>query len=221
MLPVLSHLLDGGAGELTAKQREFLEALMRSTERLEAMIASVADSGWLDCAAAPSAAADVPLGALVDDVLAMRGFAGVAGPPVHTRVAPGREVAARADREHVRRIRGKLLDNAARFTPESGSIPIAVRAGQPGTVELEISDDGCGIPAAEQESVFDFGFRGAAAVEAQVPGLGIGLWAARRLAESHGGSVDLESRAGAGTTCLLYTSPSPRDRTRSRMPSSA
>src|SRR5665647_138837 len=50
MYPALSMLLDGSAGELTPKQREYLEILERSAERLERLIAGATESGWLDCA---------------------------------------------------------------------------------------------------------------------------------------------------------------------------
>ena len=50
MYPALSLLLDGIAGELTPKQREYLEILERSAERLECFVAGATESGWLDCA---------------------------------------------------------------------------------------------------------------------------------------------------------------------------
>jgi hypothetical protein len=54
MYPALSMLLDGSAGELTSKQRKYIEILERNAERLERLIAGAAESGWLDCARAPT-----------------------------------------------------------------------------------------------------------------------------------------------------------------------
>ena len=52
--PLLSLLLDEGAGELTAQQREYLQVLERNVVRLEALVTGVADSGWADCSVAPA-----------------------------------------------------------------------------------------------------------------------------------------------------------------------
>ena len=52
--PLLSLLLDGGAGELSAQQRDYLEMLERNVVRIEALVTGVAESGWADCSAAPA-----------------------------------------------------------------------------------------------------------------------------------------------------------------------
>ena len=62
MYPALSMLLDGSAGALTPKQREYLELLERNAERLERRLAGATESGWLDCASAAPEPAAVPLG---------------------------------------------------------------------------------------------------------------------------------------------------------------
>jgi signal transduction histidine kinase len=203
MYPVLSMLLDGTAGELTATQREYLEILDRNVVRLEGMIASFADSGWLDCAAAPPAAARVPLPGLVGDVLAARRQRWADGPRIETRFATDAPPAV-VDSEDARKIVANLLENAVRYTPASGRVTVAVAEGADrGTVELTVADTGAGIAVADLEHVFEFGFRGAAALAGSVPGLGLGLWVSRELAERNGGSVTLESRPGAGARAAV------------------
>ena len=61
MYPALSMLLDGSAGELTPKQREYLELLERNAERMERRLAGATESGWLDCAGAAAEPAAVPI----------------------------------------------------------------------------------------------------------------------------------------------------------------
>ena len=79
MYPLLSLLLDGGAGELTAEQRGHLEVLDRNVTRLEALIAGVAESGWADCSAAPALPAEVVLGDVVEEVITLRRVEGQSG----------------------------------------------------------------------------------------------------------------------------------------------
>jgi len=204
MYPALSLLLDGGAGELTPKQREYLEILERSAERLERLIAGAVDSGWLDCAGAAVEPAAVPLREVFDEVLAVRRLSGQQGPLIRVEHAPGPRAVAWADREQVRQTAANLLGNAAQYA--GGGRPVRVTLGASAdqtTVLLVVEDEGWGIPADELAHVFDFGFRGVAAREAAPSGLGIGLWVCRELVGRNGGSITIRSEVGAGTTVTV------------------
>jgi signal transduction histidine kinase len=65
---------------------------------------------------------------------------------------------------------------------------------------LEVRDTGIGIPAAEQQQLFDRFFRARDATDRAIQGTGLGLSIARTIAESHGGKIDFESVEGVGTT---------------------
>jgi len=210
MYPALSMLLDGSAGELTPKQRDYLEILERNAERLACLIAGATESGWLDCAGAAVEPAAVPLGEVLEEVLAERRLGGQQRPRIQVEHAPGPRAVAWADREQVRQIVANLLGNAAQYSGGGGAIRIGVSAsGDSPTVSFAVRDEGRGIPAAELPHVFDFGFRGAAAREAALPGLGIGLWVCRELAGRGGGSIGIRSEVGAGTT-VTVTLPAAR-----------
>ena len=212
MYPALSLLLGGATGELSARQREYLEILERNVVRLEGMIASVADSGWSDCAAAPAEPAKVSIGDVVESNLAVRRFGRLPGPRIDVDIGPRPLPPAIADHDQVHQVFANLLDNATRFTPESGSIEVRLAAGEgPGTVMLAISDTGCGVPDDECEHVFEFGFRGVAATQGGMPGMGLGLWICRQLVERNRGSISLAGATGAGTsvTVVLPTADGP------------
>lgn len=204
MYPALSLLLDGSAGDLTVKQRQYLELLERNAERLERYIAGASDSGWLDCAGAAGEPAAVPLGEALEEVLAMRRLGGRGGPRIAIDLAPGPLAVAWADREQVRRIVANLLGNAAQYSAGEDVIRIHVSTSEDATsVSFAVRDEGCGIPVEELSHVFDFGFRGAAAREAALPGLGIGLWVCRELLGRSGGRIAIRSEVGAGTTVTV------------------
>jgi signal transduction histidine kinase len=203
MYPALSVLFDESSGPLTGRQRECLEALQRSVERLEALIAATADSGWFEVCGAPCAPVAVALGEVVREVVALRESSGAPGPRVDVRSGPGLSPAY-ADREDVRQLLGDLIDNACRYTSAEGTITVHLAAGdEAGTVAVTVADDGCGVPARELPRVLEFGFRGAAAVEARQPGLGVGLWVAERLVARNGGRLALTSEPGAGTKATV------------------
>jgi signal transduction histidine kinase len=214
MYPLLSLLLGESAGELTAKQRGYLETMERNVERLERLLVSAMESGWMDCSAAPAEPGTVSLHQVAEEAisLALRDdpgdrqitVAGVAGP-------------ALADREDLRLIIGALLRNAAAHGRAGGSVEIRLggHSGDgeaPGTTSLTVSDDGPGMPAGELERAGEFGFRAAAAIEARTPGLGIGLWVCRRLAERNGGGIHVGPSPAGGlavTVTLPTTTTSP------------
>jgi signal transduction histidine kinase len=65
--------------------------------------------------------------------------------------------------------------------------------------EIIVKDYGIGIEPAEMDKIFE-PFRRSRFVGSTIPGIGIGLWVTRKLAEKHSGSISVESREGGGTT---------------------
>jgi signal transduction histidine kinase len=202
--PLLSLLLEGGAGELSLQQREFLEVLERNVVRLETLVTGVADSGWADCSPAPAQSEEVALCDIAEQIVAVRRRDDQGGPPVVVDSGPQPSPHAWADREDVRQIVADLLRNAVTYTPDDGSVTVRIAAGaDPGTVAFEVADTGPGMPPEELSRAFDFGFRGELPRRLRAPGLGAGLWICRELAARNGGNLALISELGAGTRATL------------------
>ena len=105
----------------------------------------------------------------------------------------------RADPERLVQALGNLLGNAAKFTPAGGEVSLDVIADE-GSVRCVVADTGPGIPAEDLPHVFDrFWSRRAS----RRGGAGLGLTIAKALAEAHGGSLDVRSELGRGTTATL------------------
>jgi signal transduction histidine kinase len=87
-----------------------------------------------------------------------------------------------------------LLVNARQVLPRGGHVTVKTRAGSAGEVVLEVEDDGPGIPPDVQERIFEvfYSSRGG--------GTGLGLPIARQIVERHGGTIELDSEVGRGTT---------------------
>ncbi len=109
-----------------------------------------------------------------------------------------RPLRALASAEMVRRLLGYLLENAARYAPENGTIDIyGWRRGE--RVNLAITDDGPGIPREWRERIFEPFVR----LDDSPRGAGIGLFAARHLARSMGGDLRAEDRQPRGSQFVL------------------
>ena len=95
-----------------------------------------------------------------------------------------------------------VLDNAVRYTPEGGSVTVSVGANGDGAF-VTVSDTGEGIPIRDHERVFERFYRVDSARSRDTGGTGLGLSIVRHVAESHGGSVALESQLGVGSTFTI------------------
>jgi CheY-like chemotaxis protein/anti-sigma regulatory factor (Ser/Thr protein kinase) len=108
-----------------------------------------------------------------------------------------------ADRIRLRQVLDNLLSNAIKFTPEGGQVRVS--AEQTDTeVRLTVADTGVGIAAEDLKNVFDE-FTQVGERAAREAGTGLGLTLTKRLVESHGGSIELQSEPGVGsrfTVCL-------------------
>ena len=92
-----------------------------------------------------------------------------------------------------------LLHNAIKFTPPKGAIRVAVESTATGDAMIEVQDSGPGIPAADQQRVFERFYRVDQARSRDTGGTGLGLAIARWAVETNGGRIELESTAGQGS----------------------
>ncbi len=106
------------------------------------------------------------------------------------------ELAVRADREKLGQVLANLLDNAARYSPEGGTITVSARGGID-AAEITVSDEGIGIPRADQQRIFSKFFRAERAPAGQ--GTGLGLFLVRGLVTAMGGRIWVDSDEGDGS----------------------
>lgn len=108
----------------------------------------------------------------------------------------------RGDRAALRHCIQNLIENAGKYSPTDAPITVTC-AGANGAALVDVLDRGVGIPLQEQEKIFEKFYRGSQASELNVEGVGIGLALVKHVAESHGGSVSVESRPGQGSRFRL------------------
>lgn len=94
-----------------------------------------------------------------------------------------------------------LVDNAIRFTGVKGGGTVIVRVEQyERDVVVEVCDDGIGIPHSEQSRVFERFYRGSSPEVVELGGTGLGLSVAYEIIEGHGGTLEVQSEPGVGST---------------------
>ena len=194
----LTLVLDGKAGDLPPKQREFLEVARRNTGRLlrlveDLLMVAQAESGRLDLRFS-----EVDLEEVVDDTVEAARLRAeeqdVAVELVGEALPPIAGDAARL---------GQLLDNlvgnAIKFTPPGGRVEVRAEVVDH-NVLLVVADSGIGISEADQKRIFDAFYRAVDVTEQPIPGAGLGLAISKAIVDGHLGTIRVESREGQGTT---------------------
>ncbi|WP_373046954.1 ATP-binding protein [Vulgatibacter sp.] len=118
---------------------------------------------------------------------------------VELEVADGPPLAAHVDPARIAQLLGTVISNAIKF---GAGQPVDVAlASESGRARIAVTDHGIGVDRADAERIFERFERG---VDSRhYGGFGLGLWLARRIAESSGGTIAVESRPGAGATFVI------------------
>jgi two-component system, OmpR family, phosphate regulon sensor histidine kinase PhoR len=104
-----------------------------------------------------------------------------------------------ADESKARQVLVNLIDNAVKYSPNGGRIELRLER-RNGYVEIAVKDEGLGIPASEQDHIFEKFYRLDPDMARGVGGTGLGLYICRELAQRMGGRVRVTSWPGAGST---------------------
>lgn len=107
-----------------------------------------------------------------------------------------------ADADLLSRAIENLVSNAIKYSPSGTEVVIQASAAAE-VVTVEVTDQGYGIPEADQARIFEKFYRVPRAQDAGTPGTGLGLALVREIAELHGGSVSVKSEVNAGSTFTL------------------
>jgi two-component system sensor histidine kinase KdpD len=109
----------------------------------------------------------------------------------------------RCDAVLIARVLVNLLDNALKYTPPGTPIGISVSQAT-GAIRIEVWDEGPGLPAGQEQAIFQRFARGER--ESAIPGVGLGLAISQAIVEAHGGRIWAENREGRGSR-FIFTLP--------------
>ncbi|MDX3451803.1 ATP-binding protein [Streptomyces sp. ME02-8801-2C] len=196
-------LKDDDAGSLSPSHLHMLDVVDRNANRLRALIEDLLTLSRIESGAFTSRKAPVDLRRLVASAVdAIRPAAEAASVSLETR-CPEQPLVLEADGEQLDRVLMNLLSNAVKFTRGGGKVSVRADA-QDGEAVLRVSDTGIGIPAAEQEKLFQRFFRASNATEQAIPGTGLGLTIVHTIVANHGGRTAVRSEEGRGTTITAW-----------------
>lgn len=194
----LDNLRDGITGDLTEKQRDYLNRMSKNTDRLAGLISNLLEvsrleSGRISLKRTPLSLYNLIL-EVVDD---LRPIATEKGLEVTVNKFDEESI-VQGDQDKLEQVITNLLDNAIKFTPTGGRITITLYK-EEGFFKISIRDTGIGIPKEDQSRIFERFYRAEGESPVQAKGTGLGLSIAKSLIELHGGQIWVTSEIGKGS----------------------
>jgi signal transduction histidine kinase len=182
---------------LRPEQREFLAIVDRNSERLLGLVSDLLFVAQVDAGRLELTLAETDLGLLVEQTVeSARPAAAEKGIRLNAEVEERPLI--HADRGRLAQVLDNLVSNALKFTPPGGLVRVKLRASEAKAI-LEVSDSGVGMPAEDQEHLFDRFYRTPSARQQAVPGTGLGLSIAKAIVDGHQGTIGVNSSEGRGT----------------------
>ncbi|HOP46322.1 MAG TPA: ATP-binding protein [Desulfobacteraceae bacterium] len=196
--------LQDGAIKHEETALKFLHTIGKNAERLNRLVDDLFTISDVELGETRFLFEKVSLGGIIDSV-----FSIIEAKAIEKNIGISRDIpedlpAIRADRDRLNQILLNVLDNAVKFTPESGKISVnAFLQKERDAVVVKISDTGIGIPKQEISRLGERFYRVDKTRSRELGGTGLGLSIVKHLMKAHNGKMDIESRLGAGTIVSL------------------
>jgi two-component system sensor histidine kinase KdpD len=185
-------------------QRDFIETINQEADKLTELIEHLLSHSRLESGTLTMVRSPQPVEEIVS--LAMAQIQTLAAN--HNLIVNILEglPAVRADPRRIAQVLTNLVNNAVKYAPPRTDVIITARSTQPGYVQIDVSDQGPGIPEEERIVAFEAFQRGSRAKEAHKKGAGLGLAICKGIVEAHDGKIWIEDRSSPGTT-IAFTLP--------------
>jgi K+-sensing histidine kinase KdpD len=184
------------------KKKKLLQMTLQETLRLDTLINNILIASQLEGNAYRVSKEELDFSALVKDVV--RGFQGRYPDRVlHADIQE--EIDLQGDAMLLKLMLSNLLENANKYSPKDKPIALFL-ANTNGTVQLEIRDEGSGIPDEEKKEVFEKFYRIGNEQTRKTQGTGLGLYICQKIVRDHGGDIGLKDNQPAGSKFIVQFS---------------
>jgi two-component system, OmpR family, phosphate regulon sensor histidine kinase PhoR len=199
----------GGALEEPENARNFLEIVVRHSERLGRLLDDLTDLSNIELGRIRLRLEPTRLHEVVASVLGIIWPRAEKGEVTLVDAVPADLPPVVADHDRLVQILINLVDNAVKYTSPGGTVTMEARSAGEGRVEVAVRDTGMGIPPQDLPRVTERFYRVDKARSRELGGTGLGLAIVKHLVIAHGGELWIESEPGRGTT-VRFTLPVPQ-----------
>ena len=189
------------AGPLTPRQLDYSKNILESAQEFTRLVDDILDLATIEAGYMELDTSAVDIHALLSSILTLQqaqarnlGLRLEFDCPADIGTVPG-------DERRLKQVMFSLVSNALKFTPSGGTVTVAAYR-EPSRVALVVSDTGIGVAEEDQARIFESFERGSP--QGRQSGAGLGLALVKSFIELHGGTVELESIPGQGTTVTCW-----------------
>mgnify|MGYP000374458018 CR=1 FL=1 len=200
----LALVRGGAAGEVPEKARFLIEIAHKNSERLIQLVNDILDIERLETGRMTFNLEDARLTALIEDAVSANS-AYAAARKIKLEIGETADVVTRVDTGRVLQVLANLLSNAAKFSPDGGTVEVTSRLID-GKVKVAVADHGTGVPPKYRDKVFERFWQIDATDSRAKQGTGLGLPIAQAIVEHLGGEIGIETTPGGGAT-FWFTLP--------------
>ncbi len=195
----LELILEGSAGPISEDQRHFIGIMLKSSDRLEHMIQDLIDFSMTEHGQLHLQSQPVHVNNLCQAILnQVRQAANEKGIRLILECHPGVPF-IEGDQDKLLWVLQQMVDNAIKFTEESGTVTIKVEE-ENNQVRFSVIDSGIGIPPERINEIFEPFHQLDGSSTRRAGGTGLGLALAQKIIEAHGSHLDVKSSLGEGST---------------------
>jgi len=191
-------LLEGDAGMIKPLQKKMLNQAFMSSQRMVFLIADLLNVSRLKTGKFVIERTPINLANLIQEEIGQLRETATSQSLSLTFEKPKEFPKLMLDETKTRQVVMNFIDNAVHYTPSGGHISVELMD-KPHSVELQVHDDGIGVPKAEQHHLFTKFYRAANARRERPDGTGLGLYMAKKVIIAEGGAVLFKSREHKGS----------------------
>jgi signal transduction histidine kinase len=197
-----AEMLEMSAGDrLTEEERKYLAGIVGQVRYMERLTEDLSMLARMDRGDTPLRCEEFDLKALLDEVASDGRLLGKSKDVAVKVDAP--DIRIEADRDRIRELLLLLVDNSVRAVAQGGRVTLASRRTDDG-VEVEVTDNGPGIPEEHRHLIFERFHRVDTGRSRSEGGSGLGLAIAKAIAHAHGGDITADSAPGGGAVLRIH-----------------
>jgi signal transduction histidine kinase len=196
-------MLKGHIGKLSEEQEQVVAVLRRDSEFMLGLVNDLLDVAKIESGKVNLDLKPVDLGALAEENVALNRLLAEKNGVKLALKRPGNLPSLSLDRPKIWQVFNNLLSNAVKFS-QPGTLTTVELTPVTGGVAIEVRDQGAGIPPNDMESLFEPFSRGTTTPVEGERCTGLGLVIVKKIVESHGGTIKVESKVGVGSTFTVF-----------------
>ena len=210
ILQYFEVILGGMVGEISGKQKEMIQKAQIRLENLMNLINDWLDVARLDSGQIVDKLKPLSLKKVIKKTLEdMQPLARENDISLELRPFPGNKNVL-GDEESLKQVLSNLITNAIRYNKPKGKVVIAIKENRD-FIATEVQDTGIGIAKEHLPFIFDQFYRVSRGESQKVKGTGLGLSIAKKIVDAHGGSIQVSSELGKGSTFTVLLPKAEKD----------